>query len=161
MEKPNVTEQKIERSEKKSECRALPFKRNRVAITFTYPSKTQQAHAAECDINNIVARYKQTGILPEIARQGVFGDVSNIPDYQTALNIVEDAEKAFMALPAKVRERFGHNPGELVDFVQDVKNREEAIKLGLISPEPLEGGDTPQKTQNQAVSGDSGKGSQK
>jgi len=36
-----------------------------------------------------------------------------------------------MALPSDVRKRFSNDPAELIDFLADKKNDEEAIKLGL------------------------------
>lgn len=144
----NVTEKNMEHGDrKKCECRAVPATRRRVQIFFSEPTLTQQSAAAEADINNIVARYQKTGILPEIARQGVFGDVSGIPDYQTALNIVQDAEEAFKALPSPLRARFNHNPGELLDFLQNEQNRAEAVALGLLEPQTLKTGGTPEKTE--------------
>ena len=37
-----------------------------------------------------------------------------------------------MALPSDVRSRFGNNPAELLDFLNDNSNYDEAIRLGLI-----------------------------
>jgi hypothetical protein len=47
---------------------------------------------------------------------------------------VRAAEEAFMAMPASVRSRFHNDAGELVNFVSDGRNREEAVKLGLVVP---------------------------
>ena len=59
-------------------------------------------------------------------------DVSALPDYQSALNIVQEAQASFDALPSTVRERFSNNPGSLISFLADPSNRDEAIKLGLV-----------------------------
>lgn len=100
------------------------------------PSLTQQQFAAEADINNIIARYERTGILvdPLIDRRGqpMYGDFSNIDSYFEAQVKVARAKELFEALPAKIRDRFGHDPGKLIEFVEDGKNRDEAIELGLI-----------------------------
>ena len=48
-----------------------------------------------------------------------------------------------MALDANVRKRFHNDPAELIDFVSDEKNRDEAVRLGLLQipefpkPDPL------------------------
>lgn len=98
-------------------------------------SVTQQSLAAECDINTIVKKFEQSGLLTHTnSRPARYLDTTDVPDYQTALNFVETAESAFMALPAFVRERFQNDPGNMVDFVMDASNREEAIKLGLLEP---------------------------
>ena len=100
------------------------------------PSLTQQQFAAEADINNIIARYERTGILvdPLIDRRGepMYGDFSNIDSFFEAQVKVARAKELFEALPAKIRDRFGHDPGRLIEFVEDEKNRDEAIELGLI-----------------------------
>jgi phage internal scaffolding protein len=96
------------------------------------PSLTQQQFKDECDINNIIRNYTQTGELPLSNRVGQFLDVSHITDYQTALHTVMEAEQAFLQIPANIRTRFENSPQQLVDFLYDSKNKDEAIKLGLI-----------------------------
>ena len=103
------------------------------------PSRTKQSFAEESDINTIVRRFNLTGQLPENVFVPQYGDFSEVTDYHTAMLQVRSADVAFMALPAHVRARFHNNAAELVDFVSDVKNRDEAIKLGLVlvKPEPV------------------------
>ena len=97
------------------------------------PSMTQQQFKDECDVNNIMAKYRKTGELYHLARkQGVFADVSQITDYQTMLNQVHDAKAAFGALPSHLRRRFENDPGQLLEFLRNPNNRDEAIELGLI-----------------------------
>jgi len=99
------------------------------------PSLAQQHMKDECDINNIVERFGVTGQLPEVpAYAPSYGDFTGIGDYRDALDKVLAADEAFMALPAKVRERFDNDPALLVDFISDINNRSEAIELGLIPP---------------------------
>lgn len=100
------------------------------------PTRTQQHFRDEVDINTIVERFGLTGELPSDVRVPVNGDFTEaVTDYQTALNLVIQADDAFMQLPAAVRERFANDPGRLVEFVSDDANREEARKLGLLVPE--------------------------
>lgn len=97
------------------------------------PSMTQQHFKDECDINSIVKKYAVTGqVDSNIIRQGTYADVSEIPDYQAALAIVQDADERFMSLPAEVRKRFDNDPGSVLQFLSDANNRDEAIKLGFI-----------------------------
>ena len=42
-----------------------------------------------------------------------------------------------MALPAKIRARFDHDPNALLQFLNDPINRDEAIEIGLIDGEPV------------------------
>lgn len=99
------------------------------------PSMTQQQFQEHVDVNNIVAKYKTTGEWSHLTKKGgVYADVSTMQsiDYLTAYNMVEDAHDAFMALPAEIRDRFQNDPAKLLSFLNEPKNKDEAIKLGLI-----------------------------
>ncbi len=103
-------------------------------------SRTRQSEAAACNINNIMARYETTGVLPVQDRQGFFADVSTMGDYRQAMDQVDRGEKAFMQLPAKVRSRFNNDAADFLDFVSDPTNRDEMREMGLLEPlvEPAE-----------------------
>jgi len=98
------------------------------------PSMTQQQFKDESDINTIVKRFGITGQLPAPVRMPSYEDFSSVGDYQSALNAVRASGEAFMTLPAAVRARFGHEPGALLDFLENPANRDEAVKLGLVVP---------------------------
>lgn len=53
-----------------------PMSRTRVRFETEGESKTHQSHAASCDVNNIIARYERTGVLPPTRAVGQFGDVT-------------------------------------------------------------------------------------
>ena len=93
---------------------------------------TQQQFKEESDINEIVRRFGLTGQMPENVNLPRYGDFTEVTDFQSALNLVLQAEDEFMRLPAELRARFQNDPGALLDFVHDDRNRDEAIKLGLI-----------------------------
>ena len=101
------------------------------------PSLAQQHMKDECDINVIVERFGVTGQLPQSPLEPSYGDFSGVSDYHTALNAIKAAEASFMALPAKIRARFDHDPNALLEFLQNETNRDEAIELGLIDGEPV------------------------
>lgn len=101
------------------------------------PSMTQQQFADECDINKIVAAYLRNPeqlIMNLNRKEGVYADLSNIPDYQGMLDQTLKAQEAFMTLPPKIRSRFHNDPQELINFLGDSSNIEEGIKLGLLDP---------------------------
>lgn len=102
------------------------------------PSKTREEFAAECDINNILARYENTGVISHInPRQPVYLDASNVPDLREALAAVRTAEEAFMSLPAVVRAEFDNDAVAWHDYAVDPKNKDQMIKWGLAkAPEP-------------------------
>lgn len=98
-------------------------------------SLTEQEHAEEADINYIADRFMRTGEIPQVLNLPTAGDFSGIFDFQSAMNTIVQAKQEFMNLPAKTRARFENDPAQLIAFVQDETNREEAIKLGFI-PKP-------------------------
>lgn len=102
------------------------------ALSCPEPTLAQQHARDECDINTIVRRFGLTGELPNNVRVPRYGDFTAVSDYQTAMNMVMEANAAFMELPAEVRSRFNNDPGALVDFISDDSNRAEAEKLGLV-----------------------------
>lgn len=100
------------------------------------PSMTQQQYKDSCDINNIIKQYAQTGELPLSNKVGQFLDVSNVQDYQSALTTVYEAQKAFDQLPSNIRSRFENDPNQLIAFLEDDKNYNEAQQLGLLKSTP-------------------------
>jgi phage internal scaffolding protein len=93
---------------------------------------TQQHFKDECDINNILRQFNITGQLPENKLSPRYGDFTGISDYHTALNQVIAAEDEFMRLPADLRARFANDPAQLIEFLNNSENKDEAIKLGLV-----------------------------
>lgn len=97
---------------------------------------TQQHFKDECDINNILRQFNLTGELPGSPMSPQYGDFTGIGDYHTALNQVIAAEDEFMSLPATLRARFQNDPAELISFLQNQENLDEAISLGLVDKKP-------------------------
>lgn len=105
----------------------------RIQTMNSEPSKTQQQFAADADINNIMKRYRNTGELPSATiRKGVYADVSGLTDYHSMVTLISTAQSQFQELPAHIRTRFRNDPGELVRFLNDPNNRQEAIELQLL-----------------------------
>jgi len=109
--------------------------RRRVSIDLSGVGRTKQAFKGECDINNIVARYRVTGELPS-TRRGYFADVTRVPEYREALEVVSNAQAAFDSLPAKVRNEFMNDPAVMLAFLEKPENMERAIELGLVDGKP-------------------------
>ena len=101
------------------------------------PSLAQQHMKDECDINILVERFGVTGNMPVAPIEPSYGDFSGVGDYHTALNKIKAADEAFMALPAKIRAKFDHDPNALLNFLQNEENRDEAIQIGLIDGKPV------------------------
>ena len=113
---------------------------DRRALTLTTglfcdaPSLAVQSQKDEADINNIVRLFGVTGQLPQNVRVPTYGDFDSVDDYQSALEAMRLADSSFMAMPAEVRDRFGHDPQKFVEFCSDSANLEEMRKLGLAVP---------------------------
>ena len=102
---------------------------------------TQQQWKKQCDINEIMKKYKRVSMkelskLP-ISQTGVYGDFSKVTDYHDAMNKVIAANQAFMGLDSNLRTRFHNDPAELIQFLNDKKNLKEAVELGLIDKSKL------------------------
>lgn len=100
-------------------------------------SVVQQQFAEECDINTIVKRFGITGELPNGVAMPLSGDFSGVTDFQTAMQLIRQAQESFYELPAEVRARFANNPADVIAFLDNPANRDEAIRLGLVA-KPVE-----------------------
>lgn len=98
----------------------------------------KQEFREESDINVIIGRFVRDGrAVPVSAVQPIFADVSAIPSFQELHDRMEAGREAFNALEPKVRARFHNDPVELIEFIQDESNRDEAVRLGLVSAKPV------------------------
>jgi phage internal scaffolding protein len=101
------------------------------------PGETVQAAQQQfidmCDVNQVVAKYRVTGLVRvrEAYARGSYSDLSTAPDYHAAMNIVAAADQAFMQLPAALRARFNNNASDFLAFLDDPKNADEMLSLGL------------------------------
>lgn len=116
------------------------------------PSMTKQSFKEECDINTIVRRFEATGLVDHVnqaAARGLYEDLPSGLDLQSALDLINQAEQGFMALPAAVRARFENDPVQFVDFATNPANQEELISLGIAKD--LRPGPDPAPTKVQVV----------
>lgn len=99
--------------------------------------RTEQSHAGEADINQIMARARR-GELMDFApeHEPHYGDATG-PQYLEANIIIANANSMFEDLPAKIRSKFNHNPAQFLEFVQNPENAEEAFKLKLTTKPPI------------------------
>ena len=98
-------------------------------MEFTMPSLAVQDEKDESDINYIVNRFAdgQKGIatldLGDSSQYAFlqFGDATLPGDYSTALELVSGVREEFYSLPAHVRAKFGHDP---MNFINQLNNPE-------------------------------------
>ncbi len=105
--------------------------KQRQQIHFPEQGRTKQAMQAECDINNIMAKFQKTGVIDFVNKHSPqFGDATGI-EFQDAMEKVAKSREMFAELPSKVRKRFDNDPAQFLDFVNDPENEAEARVLGL------------------------------
>lgn len=93
---------------------------------------TQQQYKDECNPNVVIQKYNRTGELGRIrSTQPIYVDCTAF-NFEEARERVARIEETFMEMPAMVRRRFNHDPKNLLAFLEDPKNREEAERLGLV-----------------------------
>lgn len=98
------------------------------------PSLTQQSFAAEADINTIVDRFMKSGVLPDPVSMPQYIDYEGVFDFQSAMNVIRQADENFARLDARVRARFQNSPQAFLEFFSNPANQDEAIRLGLALP---------------------------
>ncbi len=109
--------------------------RTSVGVDFSgTKSRTKQSMRDECDVNLIMRKWRKTGEMEHLSKGPArYGDFTNADDYLLACNRVLEAQAAFDALSSRVRDRMNNNPAELLAFLEDPKNLDEAIELGLVT----------------------------
>lgn len=118
-------------------------------IVFTEPSLAQQHFKQESDVNYIVNRYLQTGVLEHVAADSPqFADLSLFEgdfDLRRAYEAVEAAEASFGQLPSDVRKKLNNDPSLLMSWLSDPVNKADAIKYGLMVDNSAQGTPAPVK----------------
>lgn len=109
-------------------------------------SRTRQSFKVGCTVDAILRQYETLGVDTQAI--GVFkSNVARMPfgvspdatgDYVSMLNRVRAVELYFKGLPSGIRESFDNSPANMVSWLSDPKNRDEAIKLGIL-PDPKAG----------------------
>lgn len=103
------------------------------------PSLTKQAMQQECDINYIMKRFEKTQTITHLSkRQAYFADVSEVPDFAAAVDIVRKADEMFSSLPAQIRKEFDNDAARYVQFCSDPANLERMRELGIADPLPVQ-----------------------
>lgn len=123
-------------------------------IEFTMPSLTVQDEKEESDINYIVNKYAdgQKGVftldLGDSSQYAFlqFGDATLPGDYSTALELVSGVREEFYSLPAKVRAKFGHDPMNFIDQLNNPATLEYLQQQGLYGNKYTS--DKPQQSAN-------------
>lgn len=114
------------------------MEKRKVLLNCPIEDAAQQHFKERCNINNILASYEKNGMITHLNRNTPqYGDYSKLKNFKESLDLVQTMDSLFMSLPPRVRSRFQNDPAQLIDFMNNESNREEAIKLGLIE-KPVE-----------------------
>jgi len=106
------------------------------AVADWGPSLTRQEFVDECDINQIMLKYERTGVLPgPNAAEPMYVDFTQIPDnLADSLRMMDEAQTAFMQLPATIRREFDNNALAFTEFAMDPTNLDQMRDWGLAKP---------------------------
>lgn len=96
------------------------------------PSLAKQSERDICDINKILKKHAQTGIITHTNKfQGTYDDLPTGHDYHSALNKVLEAEESFNSLTSEIRSTFNNDPAKFLEFAQNPANGQQLIDMGL------------------------------
>lgn len=114
--------------------------------------RAKQAPKAECDINNVLLRYRKSGLVTHLA-SGVptYMDVSEVGDYKSAMDHLRSTERFFQALPAKVREYFDNDPVAFLDYASSVSKEDLKSDLSEVAKEVLAKKEAPPQGEGASV----------
>lgn len=97
------------------------------------PSLTVQSFAKDADLNVIARRFGITHPAqlgsPDPSQ---FRDTTNDPELRDILELKRQVHDSYLSLSPKLRKRF-RSPAEILEFLEDPDNAEEAIRLGLLT----------------------------
>ncbi|UPW41759.1 internal scaffolding protein [Peromfec virus RodF7_15] len=115
------------------------YKKNKekTKIKFSLPSMTQQQFKEQCDINNILARFLQTGdvsLLNTFEKINRYIDISEIPTtLEDSFDYIDYAQEKFMELDSSVRRKFGDNFRNLVTYLDSNPDIDSLYEHGLLT----------------------------
>lgn len=94
-------------------------------------NKTEQHHKALSDVNNIVNKYRRSGIIEHgNAQEPVYLDCTGI-DYRTMMDKLVNVQRSFNRLPAKERLRFANDPAL---YLMELERLEQEKKMKEVVP---------------------------
>lgn len=125
--------------------------RKRVSFSCGDEMVTKQSHKDECDINRILRQYQRTGIITHVQNaRPTYEDLPSNVDFQQAMNTVLEAERAFVALPGKVRAHFDNDPERFLAAFYDPNQVETLRGFGLVPQAAAAGGASAPPAEAQA-----------
>lgn len=100
--------------------------------------RTKQAFKDETDINRILAKYQQTGVMSHLSKfEASYDNFADFDFLEMKVKLVE-ADGIFNALPSEVRREFDQDTAKFFNFVNNPENRD---RLKELLPKIAEPGD--------------------
>lgn len=109
---------------------------------FEGESKTQTQFGEDHKTDVMIKKFLKTGRIS--VQNGPLMAGMDGASYHENMNRLVDIEQAFMKVPSEIRDKFQNDPGHFMDFVNDEKNYDECVKLGILEPKKAQ---EPQKVQ--------------
>lgn len=98
--------------------------------------RTKQSFADSCDVNKILKKAQQTGVISHYEmHKRQYGDFESFDFLEASLKITKGRE-IFEALPSEVRNEFGNSPAAFFSYVNDPENKLNLDKLLPAIAEP-------------------------
>lgn len=99
-------------------------------------SMTEQQHKESCDVNYILKRFEQTGVMEHINTLKPRYEYASAQTFDEAARLMTSAQQEFDQLPASVRLHFNNNVPTFLDAIQDPSQVETLQTLGLLPKTP-------------------------
>lgn len=105
--------------------------RKRVQTFNTEPSMTKQSFTEECNINNIIKKFQNTGQITHLNPHTPQYGYAPVNDFRESMEIVLLANQQFQELPSNIRRRFGNSAEQFLEFAQNPENHSQLVEMGL------------------------------
>ena len=106
--------------------------RNRVITITGTEDRVDQSQKCHTDLSKILDPARKNQLLRHVSKfEGTYDDIP-VQSYQEAMGIVAQAKTMFEELPSHIRSRFGGDPKQFLEFVQNPANAQEMKKLGML-----------------------------
>lgn len=104
-------------------------------------SLTQQHYTDSCNINNILEKYRATGVIDHFNPNPAHYALMTGDQFTENMFLLAEAQRMFNELPSGVREHFGEDPAKYMDYVNGLdenSDRKELFELGMLDTPPAE-----------------------
>ena len=108
----------------------------RVTAKHDGESKTDQSQGNETNINNIVARFTRTGIMPGDGREGQFADVTGLQ--RDLATLITESRATLDELELMDSERARAEQAKNAEQLEELQNRVRELESPQPSSPPLE-----------------------